>query len=46
MIDAVQEQESESEGIADSILSLDKIVATLNQAQITPLLTQEEAITI
>ena len=46
MIDAVQEQESESEGIVDSILSLDKIVATLNQAQITPLLTQEEAITI
>lgn len=46
MIDAVHEQESESEGIADSVLSLDEIVATLNQANITPLLTQEEAITI
>lgn len=46
MIDAVHEQKSEGEEIADSILSLDEIVNTLTQANITPLLTQEKAITI
>ena len=46
MIDAVHEQKSEGEEIADSILSLDEIANTLTQANITPLLTQEKAITI
>lgn len=46
MIDAVQEQGSQNEGLADSVLSLDEIVDTLNREKISPLLTEQTAISI
>lgn len=48
MIDAVQEQENEMENerLADSVLSLDEIVTTLNREGITPLLAEENIISI
>jgi len=48
MIDAVQQQENEmqNERLADSVLSLDEIVTTLNREGITPLLAEENIISI
>ncbi|OUW17284.1 MAG: hypothetical protein CBD18_05010 [Opitutales bacterium TMED158] len=46
MIDAVQEEEGQNEAIANSVLSLDQIVTTLNQANVEPLLAEENAISI
>ena len=44
MIDAVQEQDSNAQTIADSVVSLDSIVSTLNEAKFDPSLARNEAV--
>ena len=46
MIDAVQSDEYQNEAMADSVLSLDEIVNTLNRANFSPLLVEDNAISI